>query len=82
MKVTAPAFLSSPKELSKEHLISFDFDKLKSEVQQDAPVLWELLRNAAYRPKQEKMNLRKDPDMVCSSFADEIGSISNYLRII
>ena len=62
MKVTAPAFLSFPKELSKEHLISFDFDKLKSEVQQDAPVLWELLRNAAYRPKQEKMNLRKDPD--------------------
>ena len=82
MKVTAPAFLSSPKELSKEHLISFDFDKLKSEVQQDAPVLWELLRNTAYRPKQEKTNLRKDPDIVCSSFADEIGSISNYLRII
>ena len=56
MKVKAPVFLSSPKELSKGHLISFDFDKLKSEVQQDAPILWELLWNTAYRPKQEKMN--------------------------
>jgi hypothetical protein len=47
MKVTAPAFPSFQKKLSKKHLISFDFDKLKSEVQQNAPILWELLQNTA-----------------------------------
>lgn len=64
MKMSAPLFLSPPEELSEEHLMKTDFEQLKCQTKRDAPVLWQLLRRAAYSKKQELRNKQKDPDMV------------------
>jgi hypothetical protein len=68
MKCSAPLFLSPPEDLSEEHLTKLDFKKLKAKIIRDAPVLWQLLRRAAYSEKQELRNKHKDPDMVRTGF--------------
>jgi hypothetical protein len=64
MKLSAPLFLSPPEDFSEEHLTSIHFGLFKSEVKTGNPVLWEVLRHAAYSPLQESRNKHKDPDMV------------------
>ncbi|KAJ7666119.1 hypothetical protein DFH06DRAFT_917823, partial [Mycena polygramma] len=66
MKLSAHLFLSPPEDLSEEHLTSLDFGEMKEAIQKDAPVLWRILRQAAYTPAQAARNKSKNPDMVCS----------------
>lgn len=53
MKISAPLFLSPPENLTEEHLTGLDFKKVKSEVIQTCPILWHVLRSAAYSQQQE-----------------------------
>jgi hypothetical protein len=71
MKLSAHLFLSPPEELSEEHLTSLDFGEMKDSVQRHAPVLWRVLRQAAYTPAQTTRNKHKDPDMVCLELPKE-----------
>ncbi|KAJ7168074.1 hypothetical protein C8R43DRAFT_1121280 [Mycena crocata] len=64
MMVSAFLFFSPPQDLSEEHLTSLDFDELKDQLQQLLPILWRLLRRAAYTPQQDAKNKHKNPDMV------------------
>ncbi|KAJ6548849.1 hypothetical protein B0H19DRAFT_997293, partial [Mycena capillaripes] len=64
MKFSAHLFLSPPDELSQEHLTSLDFGEMKNSIQRYTPVLWRILRQAAYTTTQTVRNKHKDPDMV------------------
>jgi hypothetical protein len=65
IKLSASLFLSPPEDLSEEQLTSLNFDSFKTEVKSRNPMLWEVLRHAAYSPLQKSRNKHKDPDMVC-----------------
>ncbi|KAJ7904125.1 hypothetical protein B0H13DRAFT_2233915 [Mycena leptocephala] len=64
IKLSASLFLSPPEDLSEEQLTSLNFDSFKTEVKSGNPMLWEVLRHAAYSPLQKSRNKHKDPDMV------------------
>ncbi|KAJ6625547.1 hypothetical protein B0H10DRAFT_2430336 [Mycena sp. CBHHK59/15] len=64
MMVSAFLFLSPPEDLSEEHLTALDFHELKGQLQELLPILWQILRRAAYTPQQEARNKHKNPDMV------------------
>ncbi|KAJ7762556.1 hypothetical protein B0H16DRAFT_1807104 [Mycena metata] len=64
MKMSAHLFLSPPEELSEKHLTTLDFEEMRDLMQIHAPVLWRVLRRAAYTPTQVTRNKHKDPDMV------------------
>ncbi|KAH7917913.1 hypothetical protein BV22DRAFT_1076546 [Leucogyrophana mollusca] len=64
MEHLAPHFLSSPDELSQEHLTCFDFNDFTDLLKREAPVLWSLLDRIAYTDKQRARNTCKGPDMV------------------
>jgi hypothetical protein len=68
MKLSASLFLSPPEELSEEHLTDLDFGVFMERVQASAPILWQILRRAAYTPEQEKRNKYKNPNMVWCYF--------------
>ncbi|KAJ7863951.1 hypothetical protein B0H14DRAFT_2574605 [Mycena olivaceomarginata] len=46
-------FFSPPEELSEKHLTSLNFEELRNKTQIHCPILWLLLRRAAYTPEQE-----------------------------
>ncbi|KAJ6616588.1 hypothetical protein B0H10DRAFT_2390875 [Mycena sp. CBHHK59/15] len=64
MMVSAFLFLSPPEDLLEEHLTALDFHELKGQLQELLPILWQILRRAAYTPQQEARNKHKNPDMV------------------
>ncbi|KAJ6477200.1 hypothetical protein C8R47DRAFT_1178829 [Mycena vitilis] len=78
--LSAPLFLSPPEELSEEHLTGFDFGAFKVEIKAGNPVLWEVLRHAAYSHLQESRNKHKDPDMVRKQVILTIISQIQYTR--
>ncbi|KAJ7262056.1 hypothetical protein C8J57DRAFT_1719626 [Mycena rebaudengoi] len=80
IKLSAPLFLSPPKELSEEHLTSFDFNEFKSRVKRRNPTLWSLLRHSAYSALQESRNKEKDPEMVILNIISQIQYTRSHRR--
>ncbi|KAJ6566730.1 hypothetical protein B0H19DRAFT_1025346 [Mycena capillaripes] len=80
IKLSAPLFLSPPEELSEENLTSFNFGSFKSEVKNTNPILWEVIRHAAYSPLQESRNKHKDPDMVVLNIISQIQYTRSHRR--
>ncbi|KAJ3966157.1 hypothetical protein EV361DRAFT_1015463 [Lentinula raphanica] len=64
LRISAPLFASDPLDFSEDQLLGVDFEELKTQVLSRNPMLWRILRSAAYSEKQELHNKRKDPDMV------------------
>ncbi|KAJ3972877.1 hypothetical protein EV361DRAFT_797279 [Lentinula raphanica] len=64
LRISAPLFASDPLDFSEDQLLGIDFKELKAQVLSQNPMLWRILRSAAYSQKQQLHNKRKDPDMV------------------
>lgn len=64
MRKVGELMRSPPSELSGKNLLAISWQDSISEVRAAAPMLWNLVRSAAYTPMQEKINITKDPDPV------------------
>ncbi|KAJ7849914.1 hypothetical protein B0H13DRAFT_1905974 [Mycena leptocephala] len=80
IKLSASLFLSPPEDLSEEQLTSLNFDSFKTEVKSRNPMLWEVLRHAAYSPLQKSRNKHKDPDMVVLNIISQIQYTRSHRR--
>ncbi|KAJ3745938.1 hypothetical protein EV360DRAFT_57404, partial [Lentinula raphanica] len=67
LQLSAPLFKSDPLDFSEDHLLGVDFKELKIQLVSQNPVLWKILRSAAYSTMQETRNKHKDPDMYTRS---------------
>ncbi|KAJ3765421.1 hypothetical protein FB446DRAFT_655330 [Lentinula raphanica] len=72
LHLSAPIFTSDPLDFSEEHLLGVDFEELTTQVRCQSPVLWGILRGAAYSTEQERRNKNKDPDMVVLNIVSQL----------
>lgn len=64
MELIAKILHSSGGDIKEKDFTDIDFEEIIEDVKEAAPNIWSLLRSAAYRPRQEKRNTKKDPDKV------------------
>jgi hypothetical protein len=64
MKTVGNLLDYSKESLHEETLLDISFKQLVPDVREAAPILWKILRHAAYTPAQEARNTLKDPDAV------------------
>lgn len=54
-------------DLSAETLLSIKISEMQRDVRARAPLLWGLLRECSWSPRQQKENKAKDPESVCTA---------------
>ncbi|KAJ3753117.1 hypothetical protein EV360DRAFT_10137, partial [Lentinula raphanica] len=72
LQLSAPLFKSDPLDFSEDHLLGVDFKELKIQLVSQNPVLWKILRSAAYSTMQETRNKHKDPDMIVLNIVSQL----------
>ncbi|KAF7980087.1 hypothetical protein HWV62_39892 [Athelia sp. TMB] len=76
------ASFSSPGEedITEETLTSFSFGRIVAETQLAAPRLWQLLRELAYTPQQQKRNTHKNPDKIVLMTISQLSYTRSHRR--
>ncbi|KIJ15179.1 hypothetical protein PAXINDRAFT_12088 [Paxillus involutus ATCC 200175] len=80
MERLGPLFYSPPADLTTEHMSTFDFDEFASQIQGEAPLVWNIADKMVYSSKQRARNAHKNPKMVILSIISQAQYTRSHRR--